>query len=131
MGWLCVSHTPYAGPCVGFMNLFLFYAAIIFICLSSHKLNKCHVGHSVPSVTRPVVCLDPYWIIIDERYQVFYTKCVLRRIYRKYRYENRSLLEVAALKQSVQTYLGRSFSYFRDLWEGFDIFIRNCLFFEV
>lgn len=42
-----------------------------------------------------------------------------------------SLLGVAALEQSVETYFGRSFSYFRGVWERFDIFIRNCLFFEV
>lgn len=60
---------------------FLLYAAVIFICLSSQKLNKCHVGHSVPSVTSAVVCLGPYWIGIDERSQVFYRKCALRRRY--------------------------------------------------
>lgn len=52
-------------------------------------------------------------------------------MYRKYRYENGVLLEIAALKQFVQTYFGRSFSCFRHFWEGFDIFISNCLFFEV
>lgn len=94
---------------------FLLYAAISFICLSSHKLNKCHVGHSVPSVTSSIVCLDPYWISIDERSQVLYTKCVFRKMNRKHRYEKRPLLEIAALKKSVQTYLGKSFSYSRDV----------------
>lgn len=131
MGWLCASQHSVHWTMCWLHEPFLLYAAIIFVCLSSHKLNKCHVGHSVPSVTSAVVCLDPYWISIDERSQVFYTKRVLRRRYRKYRYENRTLLEIAALKQSVQTYFGRSFSYFGDVWEEFDIFISNCLFFEV
>lgn len=111
---LCQSHSLHWTMC-WLHEPFLLYAAISFICLSSHKLNKCHVGHSVPSVTSAVVCLDPYWISIDERSQVFYTECVLRRVYTKYRHEKRPLLEIAALKQFVQTYLGRSFSYFRDV----------------
>lgn len=103
---LCQSHSVHWTMC-WLHEPFLLYAAIIFICLSSQKLNKCHVGHSVPSVTSAVVCLGPYWISIDERSQVFYRKCALRRLYRKCRYESRHLLEIAALKQSVQTSLAR------------------------
>lgn len=125
----------YARTCCPY-EPFLLDAARIFMCLSSHKLNKCHTVHSIPFVTTAIVCLP--WI---------HTELVLMRdpryfIQREYQggcIENTdmktklkcSLLEVAALKQPAETCFGRSFSYFRDVWERFDIFISNCLFFEV
>lgn len=85
------------------------------MCLSSHKLNKCHVVHSVPFVTSAIVCLP--WIHIglvlmrDPEYFIqgeYQGGCIENRD-RKTKLKC-SLREVAALKQSAATYFGRSFS---------------------
>lgn len=71
--------------------------------LSSHKLNKCHIVHSVPFVTSAIVCLP--WIHIglvlmrDPRYfiQRAYQEGCIEKTDTKTKLKC-SLLEVAAIK---------------------------------
>lgn len=89
-------------------------------------LNKCHIVHSVPFVTSALACLP--WLYVG----VALTRDP--RMYRKYSRENKARVltfGTSCFKTVAETYFGRSFSYFRDFWESFDIFVRNCLFFEV